>query len=99
MKKVLILSAALATVGFACAEDSSCDSAGGCGFYVGGGLLFSDSGEKMELAFHIRYFTEIIENIGTERVCIRFDEQKSAAVFLPAPEQDYYFFLAQRKRG
>jgi len=57
------------------------------------------SGEKAELTFNARFFTEIIENVGTESVCIRFDEQNFTAAILPAPEQDYYYFLAQRKRG
>jgi DNA polymerase III sliding clamp (beta) subunit (PCNA family) len=56
------------------------------------------SGENMVLAFHVKYFTEIIEHICTERVTIIFDVKKETVVILPMPEQNCFYFLAQRKR-
>lgn len=46
MKKILLLSAAACMFSFVHAEDG--DSAGGHGFYVGGGFLFCNSGEKVD---------------------------------------------------
>jgi DNA polymerase III sliding clamp (beta) subunit (PCNA family) len=56
------------------------------------------SGENMVLAFHVKYFTEIIEHICTERVTIRFDAKKESVVILPVAEQNCFYFLAQRKK-
>jgi len=56
-------------------------------------------GEKAELTFNIKMLMEIIEHIDTALVHIRFEDQKPTVVFLPDPKQDYFFFLAQRKRG
>lgn len=46
MKKILLLSAAACMFSFVHAEDG--DSAGGHGFYVGGGFLLCNSGERVE---------------------------------------------------
>ena len=70
-------------------DDSSAEDEISCDF----------TGENAELVFHVKFFTEIIERINTERVRIRFDTQKAVVVILPEPELDYYYFLAQRKRG
>ena len=44
MKKVLMLSMALAMF----SANANDDGSGGCGFYIGGGLLWNNTGEKME---------------------------------------------------
>jgi len=57
------------------------------------------SGDKMTLTFNAKFFREIIEHIDTERVSIRFDDGNATVAVLPEPEQDYHFFIAQRRRN
>ena len=62
-------------------------------------------GEETTLKFEIRYFSEIIDHIDTERIGIRFCPGEVNAAILPVhpvePEKakyDYFFVLAQKIR-
>ncbi len=48
MKKILFLSATLMLPSFASADDAVAGTDGGHGFYVGGGLLISNGGERVD---------------------------------------------------
>jgi len=53
------------------------------------------SGDKRPLRLYAKYFTEIVEQIKTERVKIMFNKGKNTIAVLPVPEQDIYYFLNQ----
>ena len=57
------------------------------------------SGEKTEMIFHARFFSEILEHIDAERIKIRFDAQNATVVILPEPEQEHHYFLGQIRRN
>jgi len=57
------------------------------------------SGEKADLTFSMKYITEIIKHIDTERVSIRFGTRNITVAIMPVPEQGYFFLLAQKRRN